>query len=86
MIAAEFVNTLAEALVAKQAELLNVPGAFQFFDVQRKQLEEEVQKAATRLESFSAAVSIYSSTISALSFSGVRTILPSPSVQRGAPS
>lgn len=52
MIAAEFVNTLAEALVAKQAELLNVPGAFQtvWFDVQRKQLEEEVQKAASRLE------------------------------------
>jgi polysaccharide biosynthesis transport protein len=37
-----------------------VPGAFQFFDVQRKQLGEEVQKAASRLESFSAAVSIYS--------------------------
>jgi hypothetical protein len=56
MIAAEFVNTLAD----KQAELLNVPGAFRFFDVQRKQLEEEVQKAASRLESFSAVVSIYS--------------------------
>ncbi|OAF07544.1 hypothetical protein AYJ54_00235 [Bradyrhizobium centrolobii] len=60
VIAAEFVNALADALVAKQAELLNVPGAFQFFDVQRKQLQEEVQKAASRLESFSAAVSIYS--------------------------
>jgi polysaccharide biosynthesis transport protein len=60
VIAAEFVNALAEALVAKQAELLNVPGAFQFFDVQRKQLEEEVQKTASRFESFSAAVSIYS--------------------------
>jgi uncharacterized protein involved in exopolysaccharide biosynthesis len=60
LIAAEFVNALADALVAKQAELLNVPGAFQFFDVQRKQLQEEVQKAASRLESFSAAVSIYS--------------------------
>lgn len=59
VIAAEFVNALADALVAKQAELLNVPGAFQFFDVQRKKLEEEVQKAASRLESFSAAVSIY---------------------------
>jgi polysaccharide biosynthesis transport protein len=60
VIAAEFVNALAEVLVAKQAELLNVPGAFQFFDVQRKQLEEEVQKAASRFESFSAAVSMYS--------------------------
>ncbi|MFB9266912.1 GumC family protein [Bradyrhizobium erythrophlei] len=60
VIAAEFVNALADALVAKQVELLNVPGAFQFFDVQRKQLQEEVQKAATRLESFSAEVSIYS--------------------------
>lgn len=60
VIAAEFVNALADALVAKQVELLNVPGAFQFFDVQRKQLQEEVQKAASRLESFSAAVSIYS--------------------------
>jgi succinoglycan biosynthesis transport protein ExoP len=29
VIAAEFANRLAEALVAKQAELLNVPGAFQ---------------------------------------------------------
>ena len=60
VISAEFVNALADALVAKQAELLNVPGAFPFFDVQRKQLEEELQKAASRLESFSAAVSIYS--------------------------
>ena len=60
VVAAEFVNALVDALVAKQAELLNVPGAFQFFDVQRKQLEEEVQKAASRLEAFSAAVSIYS--------------------------
>jgi uncharacterized protein involved in exopolysaccharide biosynthesis len=60
VIAAEFVNALADALVAKQAELLNVPGAFRFFDVQSKQLEEEVQKAASKLESFSAAVSIYS--------------------------
>jgi succinoglycan biosynthesis transport protein ExoP len=60
VIAAEFVNALADALVAKQAELLNVPGAFQFFDVQRKQLQEVVQKAASGLESFSAAVMIYS--------------------------
>ncbi|MBV9520632.1 MAG: hypothetical protein JO068_21220, partial [Hyphomicrobiales bacterium] len=60
VIAAEFVNALVDALLAKEAELINVPGAFQFFDVQRKQLEEEVQKAASRLESFSAAVSIYS--------------------------
>jgi polysaccharide biosynthesis transport protein len=47
-------------LVEVQAELVNVPGAFHFFDVQRKKLEEEVPKAASRLESFSAAVSIYS--------------------------
>jgi uncharacterized protein involved in exopolysaccharide biosynthesis len=60
VIAAEFVNALVHALVAKEAELLNVPGAFHFFDVQRKQLEEEVREAASRLESFSAAVSIYS--------------------------
>jgi uncharacterized protein involved in exopolysaccharide biosynthesis len=60
VIAAEFVNALVDALIAKQAELLNVPGAFNFFDAQRKQLEEEVQKAASRLESFSAALSIYS--------------------------
>jgi uncharacterized protein involved in exopolysaccharide biosynthesis len=60
VIAAEFVNALVDALIAKQAELLNVPGAFDFFDAQRKQLEEEVQNAASRLESFSAALSIYS--------------------------
>ena len=60
VIAAEFVNALVDALVAKEAELVNVPGAFHFFDVQRKQLEEEVQEAASKLESFSAAVSIYS--------------------------
>jgi uncharacterized protein involved in exopolysaccharide biosynthesis len=60
VIAAEFVNALVDALIAKQAELLNVPGAFDFFDAQRRQLEEEVQKAASRLESFSAALSIYS--------------------------
>jgi uncharacterized protein involved in exopolysaccharide biosynthesis len=59
-IAAEFVNALVDALVAKKADLLNVPGAFEFFDVQRKQLDEEVQKAASGLERFSAAVSIYS--------------------------
>jgi uncharacterized protein involved in exopolysaccharide biosynthesis len=58
VIAAEFVNALAVALVAKEAELLNVPGAF--LDAQRKQAEEEVQEAASKLESFSAAVSIYS--------------------------
>jgi uncharacterized protein involved in exopolysaccharide biosynthesis len=53
VIAAEFVNALADALVAKQAELLNAPGAFQFFDVQRKQLEEEVPPRLHR--SFSSA-------------------------------
>lgn len=37
-----------------------MPGTFQFLDMQRKQREEEVQKAASRLESFSAEVSIYS--------------------------
>jgi hypothetical protein len=53
VIAAEFVNALVNVLVEVEAELVNVPGAFHFFDVQRKKLEEEGQKAASSLESFS---------------------------------
>jgi polysaccharide biosynthesis transport protein len=58
VVAADFVNALADSLNARQAELLNVPGAF--FEMERKRLKEEVQKAASNLEKFSAAVAIYS--------------------------
>ena len=66
MFAAEF----AEALAAKQRSVLTCRNPFRLFDVQRKQLKEEVQKS--RIESFSVAVSILS-TIRALSFSTVPT-------------
>jgi uncharacterized protein involved in exopolysaccharide biosynthesis len=60
VIAAEFANALAGSLVGRQAELLNVPGAVPFFELQKKRLEEEVQKAASALERFASTVPIYS--------------------------
>lgn len=59
-IAAEFANALAELLVAKHAGLLSVPGAELFFGMQTSRLEDEVQKAAARLEKYSTEFSIYS--------------------------
>jgi succinoglycan biosynthesis transport protein ExoP len=59
-VAAEFMNELANALVATQADLVHVPGADIFFQQQSKRLEQEAEKAGTDLRNFSVSASIYS--------------------------
>ena len=61
-IVTEFVNALAYALSATQADLFQVPGADIFFQQQAKRLEQEAEKAAADLKEFSVAASIYSAT------------------------
>jgi succinoglycan biosynthesis transport protein ExoP len=58
-VGAEFLNELASALVATQADLVQVPGADIFFEQQTKRLEHEVEKAGTDLQNFSVGSSIY---------------------------
>lgn len=60
VIAAEFVNELANSLVLTQADLVQIPGADIFFEQQNKRLEAEAEKAGTDLRNFSVAASIYS--------------------------
>ncbi len=57
---AEFLNHLANTLVATQADLVQVPGADIFFQQQTKRLEREAEKAGNDLRNFSVAASIYS--------------------------
>jgi uncharacterized protein involved in exopolysaccharide biosynthesis len=59
-VAAEFLNELANALVATQADLVHVPGADIFFQQQSKRLEQEAEKAGSDLRNFSVTASIYS--------------------------
>ena len=59
-IAADYLNKLANALVATQADLVQVPGAEIFFEQQAKRLEQEAEKAAADLQNFSVSASIYS--------------------------
>lgn len=59
-VAAEFLNELANALVATQADLVHVPGADIFFQQQSKRLEQEAERAGTDLRNFSVSASIYS--------------------------
>jgi polysaccharide biosynthesis transport protein len=59
-ISTEFVNALAYALSATQADLVQVPGADVFFQQQAKRLEHEAEKSAAALKNFSIAASIYS--------------------------
>ncbi len=59
-VAEDFLNELANALVAAQADLVQVPGADIFFQQQTKRLEHEAEKAGTDLQNFSVAASIYS--------------------------
>jgi uncharacterized protein involved in exopolysaccharide biosynthesis len=59
-IASDFLNQLANALVATQADLIQVPGAEIFFQQQTKRLEQEAEKAGTDLRDFSISASIYS--------------------------
>lgn len=59
-VVAEFVNGLANSLVATQADLVQVPGADVFFQQQARRLEQEAEKAATELREFSIEASIYS--------------------------
>ena len=59
-IAADYLNKLANSLVATQADLVQVPGAETFFEQQAKRLEQEAEKAAADLQNFSVSASIYS--------------------------
>jgi len=59
-VAAEFLNELANALVATQADLVHIPGADIFFQQQSKRLEQEAEKAGSDLRNFSVSASIYS--------------------------
>jgi polysaccharide biosynthesis transport protein len=61
-VGADFLNELANALVATQADLVQVPGADVFFQHQTRRLEQEAEKAGTDLRNFSVAASIYSVT------------------------
>jgi uncharacterized protein involved in exopolysaccharide biosynthesis len=58
--ATAFLNELANALVATQADLVQIPGADLFFQQQTKRLEEEAEQASSDLQNFSVAASIYS--------------------------
>jgi polysaccharide biosynthesis transport protein len=59
-IAATFLNALANALIATQGDLVQIPGADVFFQQQTKRLEQEAEKAGTDLRNFSVAATIYS--------------------------
>jgi succinoglycan biosynthesis transport protein ExoP len=59
-IAAKFLNELANALIATQGDLVQIPGADVFFQQQTKRLEQEAEKAGTDLRNFSVAAAIYS--------------------------
>jgi succinoglycan biosynthesis transport protein ExoP len=59
-IAAKFLNELADALIATQGDLVQVPGADVFFQQQTKRLEQEAEKASVELRNFSVAAAIYS--------------------------
>jgi succinoglycan biosynthesis transport protein ExoP len=59
-IAAKFLNELADALIATQGDLVQIPGADIFFQQQTKRLEQEAEKAGTDLRNFSVAAAIYS--------------------------
>jgi polysaccharide biosynthesis transport protein len=59
-VAAQFLNELANALIATQADLVQVPGAEVFFQQQTKRLEQEAEKAGMDLRNFSVGAAIYS--------------------------
>jgi uncharacterized protein involved in exopolysaccharide biosynthesis len=60
ILASMFLNELANALVATQADLVQVPGADVFFQQQAKRLEEDAEKAGSELRNFSVSAAIYS--------------------------
>jgi uncharacterized protein involved in exopolysaccharide biosynthesis len=59
-VAADFANHLGNILVASYADMTQVLGADSFFQEQAKRLEEEAEKAAAELQTFSVSASIYS--------------------------
>lgn len=59
-VAAQFLNQLANALIATQADLVQIPGAEVFYQQQTKRLEQEAEKAGTDLRDFSVGAGIYS--------------------------
>ena len=60
VIAAEFTNRLAEALIGRQLQLSSQPDALSFFQKQKKRLEDEVQRASNDLTEFTVSTSTYS--------------------------
>ncbi len=59
VIAASYLNELANALVTVQSLDVQMPGAQEFFQAQTKRLEEEAEVAAADLKRFSVEASIY---------------------------
>ena len=59
VLAASYLNELANALVAVQSLDVQMPGAQEFFQQQTKRLEEEAEAAAAELKRFSVQASIY---------------------------
>lgn len=59
-IAADYANAISEALTAKQADLVNIPGVALFFSMQRTKLEDNIHAAAAELQKFRDEKSIYS--------------------------
>jgi succinoglycan biosynthesis transport protein ExoP len=59
-VVSDFLNELSIALIATQADLVQVPGADVFFQQQTKRLELETEKAGADLRNFSVGASIYS--------------------------
>jgi uncharacterized protein involved in exopolysaccharide biosynthesis len=59
-IAARFLNELANALIATQVDLVQIPGAGVFYQEQTKRLEQQAEKAGTDLRNFSVTAAIYS--------------------------
>jgi uncharacterized protein involved in exopolysaccharide biosynthesis len=57
--AAQYLNKLANVLVAAQGALIQVPGAQEFFEELAKRQEQETERAAADLQKFSVKASIY---------------------------
>jgi uncharacterized protein involved in exopolysaccharide biosynthesis len=60
VVAAEFVNRLADSLISRQAQLINQPEALGVFQEQQRKLEAEVQRTSADLTAFATRTAIYS--------------------------
>ena len=59
-IAPKFANALAESFIMRQLSLAGTPGAVDFFEIQKKHFNDEVQKRSQLLEDFSRRERMYS--------------------------